>query len=186
MRLPDDDLTRWKHVGVFQNILKVFYVKLYVHLLVDKLKWYSSPVQVILWPIDSVFQFSHFIWMPKTPKCKNEHLWMIRHRFNITRAAALLQARLQLHLAVEFGARSNSVILRSVAKLLDASQPAGAVRCQPVSTVTKWHFCVAGGGGTAAPCRDSCVWPLTATLTWWTPSAVSVVSRTVSIPYLHK
>jgi len=30
--------TRLKHVGVFSYVLKVFYVKLYVHLLVDKLK----------------------------------------------------------------------------------------------------------------------------------------------------
>jgi hypothetical protein len=29
-KLPDDDLTRSKHVGVFQSVLKVFYVKLYV------------------------------------------------------------------------------------------------------------------------------------------------------------
>jgi len=36
--LPDDDLTRSKHVGVYGNVLKVFYVKLYVHSLVDKLK----------------------------------------------------------------------------------------------------------------------------------------------------
>ena len=35
-KLPDDDLTRSKHVGVFQRVLKEFYVKLYVHLLVDK------------------------------------------------------------------------------------------------------------------------------------------------------
>ena len=28
------------HVGVFQSILKVFYVKLYVNSLVDKPKWF--------------------------------------------------------------------------------------------------------------------------------------------------
>jgi len=37
-KIPDDDVTRSKHVGVFQSVLEVFYMKLYVHLLVDKLK----------------------------------------------------------------------------------------------------------------------------------------------------
>ena len=37
-KLPVDDLTRSKHVVVFESVLKVFYVKLYVHSLVDKLK----------------------------------------------------------------------------------------------------------------------------------------------------
>jgi len=37
-KVPEDDVTRSKHVGVFYSVLKVFYAKLYVHSLADKFK----------------------------------------------------------------------------------------------------------------------------------------------------